>query len=144
MPRGSFATLAGLNRQRGSLKTYDPDVAPAAAEWLAIDAAERIALVEAYHRRRRIRLPRLTVQATIHVVVENQIALGEAVVIDALARLRAEGLTRHDAVHAVGMVLAGQIYEFFKSPPDDTSDPNAPYYDRLRRLTAAEWLRSGS
>jgi hypothetical protein len=125
------------------MKIYDPEVGPSAAEWLAVDEAERIALAESYHRRRRIRVPQLTLHATIHVVVENQIALGEAVVIDALARLRSEGLTRHDAVHAVGMVLAGQIYELLKSPLADTSDPNPPYFDHLRRLTAAEWLRSG-
>jgi len=125
------------------MQTYDPDLGPSTAEWLATDEAERIALVESYHRRRRIRVPPLTLHATIHVVVENQIALGEVVVIDALARLRAEGLTRHDAVHAVGMVLAGHIYELLKSPPTQTSDPNPPYLDRLRRLTAAEWLRSG-
>ena len=126
------------------MNTYDPEVGASAAEWLAIDETERIALVESYHRRRRIRVPQLTLHATIHVVVENQIALGETVVIDALARLRAEGLTRHDAVHAVGMVLAGQIYELLKSPPADTSDANSPYFERLRHLTAAEWLRSGS
>jgi hypothetical protein len=51
--------------------------------------------------------PAADAHATIHVVVENQVALGEAVVIDALARLRADGLTRLDAVHAVGTVLAG-------------------------------------
>jgi hypothetical protein len=126
------------------MKTYDPEVGPSAAAWLGIDEAERIALVESHHRRRRIRVPQLTLHATIHVVVENQIALGEAVVIDALARLRTEGLTRHDAVHAVGMVLAENIYELLKSPPGQTSDPNRQYFDRLRRLTAAEWLRSGS
>jgi hypothetical protein len=125
------------------MKTYDPEARTSAAEWLAIDEAERIALVESYHRRRRIRVPQLTLHATIHVVVENQIALGEVAVIDALARVRAEGLTRHDAVHAVGMVLAGHIYELVKSPPAQTSDPNPPYLDHLRRLTAAEWLRSG-
>lgn len=125
------------------MQTYEPDVGPSAAEWLAIDEAARIALVESYHRRRRIRAPQLTLHATIHVVVENQIALGEAVVIDAVARLQEEGLTRHDAVHAVGMVLAEHIYELLKSPPVETSDPNAPYLDRLRRLTAAEWRRSG-
>ena len=86
------------------MKTYEPEIAPSAAEWLAIDEAERISLVESYHRRYRTQLPQLTLHATIHVVVENQIALGEAVVIDSVARLRAEGLTRHDAVHAVGMV----------------------------------------
>ena len=126
------------------MKTYDPDAGPGATEWLAIDEAERIALVEAYHRRRRIEVPQLRLHATIHVIVENQIALGEAVVIDTVGRLQAEGLTRHDAVHAVGMVLAGQIYELLKVPPADASDPNPPYFDRLRRLTAAEWLRSGS
>ena len=102
--------------------------------WLLMDEGERIALVESYHRRRRIRVPRLTLQ----------VALGEAAVIDALARLRAEGLTRHEAVHAVGMVLAENIYELLKSPPEAASDPNPQYFDRLRRLTAAEWLRSGS
>lgn len=126
------------------MKTYDPDAGPAATEWLAIDEAERIGLVESYHRRRRIEVPQLTLHATIHVVVENQIALAESVVIDTVARLQAEGLTRHDAVHAVGMVLAGQFYELLKAPPADASDPNPPYFDRLRRLTAAEWLRSGS
>ena len=126
------------------MKTYDPEVRPSAAAWLAIDEAERIALVESFHRQHRIRVPRLTLHATIHVVVENQIALGEAAVIEALARLQAEGLTRHDAMHAVGTVLTGQIYELLKSPSAETSDPNAPYFDRLRRLTAADWLRSGS
>jgi hypothetical protein len=123
------------------MQAYDAEEGPAAGEWLAIDESERIALVESYHRRRRIKVPRLTLHATIHVVVENQIALGEGVVNDALARLRAEGLTRHDAVHAVGMVLAENIYEILKSPAQ-TSDPNAAYFDRLRRLTAAEWFRS--
>ena len=125
------------------MQTYDANVEPSAAEWLAIDEDERIALVESYHRRRRIRVPKLTLHATIHVVVENQIALGEAVVIDTLARLRSEGLTRHDALHAVGMVLAENIYKILESPPAQTSDPNPQYFDRLRRLTAAEWLRSG-
>jgi hypothetical protein len=125
------------------MQTYDPEAGPSAAEWLAVGEAERIALVESFHRRRRIRLPRLTLHATIHVVVENQVALGEAVVIDALARLRADGLTRHDAVHAVGTVLAGHIYELLKSPTAQMSDPNPPYLDRVRHLTAAEWLRSG-
>jgi hypothetical protein len=46
-------------------------------------------------------------------------------------------------VHAVGTVLAEHIYELLKPRPDQTSDPNPQYFDRVRRLTAAEWLRSG-
>ena len=73
------------------MKTYDPEVGPSSAMWLLMDEAERIALVESYHRQRPYSSPRLTLHATIHVVVENQVALGEAAVIDALAQLRLKG-----------------------------------------------------
>jgi hypothetical protein len=40
-----------------------------------------------------------------HVIVENQAAQGlETPVRRTLARLQAEGLSRHDAVHAVGSI----------------------------------------
>ncbi|HTE86821.1 MAG TPA: hypothetical protein VK821_19070 [Dehalococcoidia bacterium] len=34
---------------------YDPELAPAAADWLELDESIQMNLVEAYHRRRRIR-----------------------------------------------------------------------------------------
>ena len=86
---------------------YDPDVNRQAGEWLATGEAERIAVVEDYHRGQNVRLPRPTLHATIHTVVENQLALGEQVVIEALARLRSEGLTRHEAVVAPDAVRRG-------------------------------------
>ena len=81
--------------------------------------------------------------ATIHTVVENQLALGERVVGEALERLRSEGLTRHDAVHAIGTVLAEQIYDALKDRGEGTSDLNERYLDRLRQLTAELWRQSG-
>ena len=125
------------------MRKYDPEVDRQADEWLATGEAERIAAVEAYHRRHRIRLPRQTLHATIHTVVENQLALGEQVVIEALARLRSEGLTRHEAVHAIGMVLAEQIYDVLMDQGAVTSDPNTPYLARVRQLTAEQWRQSG-
>lgn len=125
------------------MTAYDPEVDQRPERWLAADEAERIAAVEAYHRRQRIRLPRLRLHATIHTVVENQLALGEQVVIEALARLRSEGLTRHEAVHAIGMVLAEQIYDVVKDKTGETSDPTTPYLDRVKQLTAARWRQSG-
>jgi len=71
-----------------------------------MDEVERVVAVETYHRRQRIRLPRATLHATIHSVVENQVALGEDAVVETFARLRSGGLTRHEAVHAIGAVLA--------------------------------------
>ena len=122
---------------------YNPDGAQQADRWLATGEADRIAAVEAYHRRHRIRLPRPTLHATIHTVVENQLALGERVVGEALERLRSEGLTRHDAVHAIGTVLAEQIYDALKDRGEGTSDLNERYLDRLRQLTAEQWRQSG-
>jgi hypothetical protein len=122
---------------------YDPEVDQQAEEWLATDETERLAAVEAYHRRQRIRLPSPTLHATIHTVVENQLALGEEVVVETLARLRSEGLTRHDAVHAIGMVLAEQIYGALKGQSGAESNLNKPYLDRLKRLTATQWRQSG-
>jgi len=122
---------------------YDPGIDQPADMWLASSEADRIAAVEAYHRHHRVRLPRLTLHATIHTVVENQLALGEPVVIDALARLRSEGLTRHEAIHAIGMVLAEQIYDVLKDQGGTKSDLNKPYLDRVRQLTAEQWRQSG-
>ena len=56
---------------------YDPLEAPEPEEWLAIDEAERIHLAQDYHRRTRVRLPNEKLHAVFHVVVENQIALGD-------------------------------------------------------------------
>jgi hypothetical protein len=59
------------------MRRYDPIKAPTPEEWLALDEQERIILAEDYHRRARIRLPNATLHATMHAVVENQIALGD-------------------------------------------------------------------
>jgi hypothetical protein len=123
--------------------TYDPEKDLPAGKWLAMEEGDRLAAVEAYHRRQRIRLPRATLHATIHTVVENQIALGEGVVLETLARLRSEGLTRHEAVHAIGTVLAEQISHALKGEPAAQSDLSGSYLDRVRQLTADAWRRSG-
>jgi hypothetical protein len=56
-------------------------------------------------------------------------------------RLIGEGLDRHDAIHAIGMVLAEHIYDVSKTAKSD-KDPNAPYFAALERLTADDWRRS--
>ena len=72
------------------LTEYDADVAPPPADWLAVDEAERVLLVEAYHRRLGINHPQLKLHATLHTVVENQVAAREADVLEAFARLQRE------------------------------------------------------
>jgi hypothetical protein len=61
----------------------------------------------------------------------------------------ADGLDRHEAVHAIGSVLAVHINELMRqvdSPaPERQSahDANARYFSELEHLTADAWLRSG-
>ena len=126
------------------MTTYDPDKEPVADDWLGTDEGARIELVASYHRRARVRLPNARLHATIHVIVENQLALAGPIVMETLARLQGEGLSRHDAVHAIGSVLAGHIYELLKAPPaPGQAAPHGAYFDGLKRLTAAGWRQGG-
>ena len=124
------------------MQRYDPLKAPDPEEWLALDQQERIELARDYHRRKGIRLPNATLHATAHAIVENQIALADETPARRTAqRLMDEGLDRHEAIHAVGMVLMEFIYDLMKAPASG-NDPNAPYFAALERLTAQEWRRS--
>jgi hypothetical protein len=120
---------------------YDPDLSVDAKEWKALTEAEQFEAVEEYHRRRRIRLPRARLHAAIHVIVETQIALGgEIPAVATLERLMAEGLDRHEAIHAIGSVLAAQIMEVLqkKSPGKRVA---SAYFEKLERLTAEQWRK---
>jgi hypothetical protein len=124
------------------MQQYDPLKAPDPEEWLALDEQERIDLARDYHRRARIRLPNATVHAAAHAVVESQIARGDETPVRRTAqRLMEEGLNRHEAIHAIGMVLFEFIYDLANAPASD-GDPNVPYFAALERLTAEEWRRS--
>jgi hypothetical protein len=54
----------------------------------------------------------------------------------ALRRLLAEGLDRHEAVHALATVLMEHAANHLKDPRAE-GDPTAPYFAALERLTAA-------
>jgi hypothetical protein len=59
------------------VQRYDPLEAPDPDEWLELDEQERIDLVRDYHRRAGIRLPNEKLHATLHAIIEAQIALGD-------------------------------------------------------------------
>jgi len=127
---------------------YDPLKAPDPAEWLALDEQERISLAQDYHRRAKIRLPNETVHSVLHAIVENQIALGDEIPVRrTVQRLMTEGLDRHDAIHAVGMILMQFMSDVMSradtQQPESRADPNLPYYAALEELTAESWRRYG-
>jgi hypothetical protein len=66
---------------------YDADRPPDPQAWLALDEQERIDLAIEYHRRYHLQMgqsPKL--HGVTHVIVENQVALGDATVVPATTR----------------------------------------------------------
>ena len=123
---------------------YDPDQAPDPQAWLALREDVRIAQAEVFHKTRRIRMPSLTAHATFHAIVENQFAEGMAAVVRAVPRLMAQGLGRHDAIHAIGWVLARHLHDLMtRSPPDEPGVANARYAAEVERLQAQDWMSQG-
>ena len=120
---------------------YDPLIGPDPDEWHALDDLEQVDQVLAYHRRAGTELPNEMLHATIHATVESQVTLGSEIpVAPTLQRLIDEGLNRHEAIHAVGMVLVSHMHTLMQGGVMPDGDPNVPYYDELRSLTAQRWL----
>src|SRR3982074_1723187 len=121
---------------------YDPDKSPDPTAWLETDEGERLIMIERFHRRQREAAPSPKLHALMHLVVENQLAMpDQAAVQDALARLLNQGLQRHDAIHAIGSVLAQHLFAAMQDTPRGP-DPNATYDAALNELTAARWRAS--
>jgi hypothetical protein len=124
------------------MQRYDPLEAPDPEEWLAFDEQARIDLVLNYHRKARIRLPNAKVHAIVHAMVETQIALEDETPARRTAqRLMDEGLDRHEALHATGWVLI-EFMSDLMDEPESRSEPNAPYFAALERLTVEDWRRA--
>jgi hypothetical protein len=91
---------------------YEAAVAPEAGAWLGRDEQQRIGAVERFHRNVQVHPPmdNARLHALVHVVVENQLALGDPrETVAAMERLRAAGLSRHEALHAVGTVVFEEL-----------------------------------
>lgn len=120
------------------MNRYTPDQTPNPEQWLALDETTRIRLAEEHHRSAGTKLPNLRAHATFHAIVENQIAENTESVVRAMARLTAEGLARHEALHAIASVLAEHIRDLFNAKADQ-SNSAAIYNAAVERLTAKGW-----
>ena len=124
------------------MERYDAEVSPNPKDWLALDENERMLLVEQYHRDARVRLPKRarSLHAGIHTVVENQLASDDQTIVRrTLERLMKDGVSRHQAVHAIGSVLIEYVHDLLHAKTQ-SSDDHAPYYAALNQLTPERWL----
>ncbi len=122
------------------MQTYNASTTPDPETWLELDEAERLELicdfVEKFESDIEVEAQRL--HAAIHMTVENQLALNVEPTNETYARLRKQGLNRHDAVHAIGAVINEDIYEIMKG---NKNSPFEGYKGRLRKLTAKRWKK---
>jgi hypothetical protein len=144
LDRNEFVANDRLATSSG-ITGYDPLTAPDPEQWSALEEQEQLDLVTDYHRHAGLRAPNAKVHAIIHVVIERQIALGDEIPVGrTVQRLMSEGLDRHEAIHAVGSVLAGHMNDLVRRGElKADEDPNTAYYAALAALTAEDWLRSG-
>lgn len=123
------------------MKSYDPLVQVPYSEWLVLDEDQRIALVKNYHESLEEELEEgaLNLHSSLHVVVENQLALGEDYVIEAVARLMRQGEDRHEAIHAVAAVLSEGIFNTLKGGSEAFEVNN--YRRKLEKITSKRWRK---
>jgi hypothetical protein len=119
---------------------YDPANAPIPSAWLEAGESERLDAILRYHKRAKEHGGNLRAHSAIHSAVENQLAEGHDAAVRAMTRLEAKGLDRHDAVHAIGSVVAKQIHAMLQGLREHDS---AQYAAQLDALTAESWRNSG-
>ena len=121
--------------------TYNALHEPNPQKWLAAEESQRLRAVLQHHAEEPDELPNETLHASIHVVVENQIAMGdETPVAAAIQRLMGEGLDRHDAIHAVGAVLSKYIWSALGGSDEPVPEDSMEEYSReVRELTVSKW-----
>ncbi len=119
---------------------YNPEVAPESVEWLELTELERLDIVKEFHSSSKIELPDADVHGAMHVIIENQIALGLQEVVDAMERLQKEGLTRHLSIHAIGTVLFEGMYNTVHSKEKNSGESVQNWYNEsLKKLSAKEF-----
>ena len=124
------------------MDAYDPLIAPDPATWLALDEAERIMLVEDYHIEAGVEVPSPKGHAALQTVVENQVAMGEELPVrERLRQLMAQGLDRHEALHAIMSVLAHHLVAATTGKVPEAR-MNQIYFHALKRISAKKWLGS--
>ena len=126
------------------MDVYDADCAPHAEEWLALEEGERIALVQRFHRDAGTLLGKQQelVHAGIHAAVEVQLALKDEPIVRALSRLMTQGLSRHDALHAIGSAMIETMHDAMAAT-DEGPVLRARYYAAVERLSAESWREGG-
>ena len=120
---------------------YNPNKIVDAENWLALDEGIRIELVHDFHSNLDLELTEdaLRLHSSIHVIVENQLAMGVDLIPETFAKLTRQGLSRHETIHAIGAIISEDIFDVMKGNTKEFSPKK--YRRKLEKLTAKRWLK---
>ncbi len=124
---------------------YDPNADLDIEGWKALSERDRLSRVAKYHNtflKKAQMPPSMQRHAAMHVIVESQLAdQAPPEARGALRRLQEEGMSRHDAVHAIGWLATEHMKRAMakQRPVDDKA-----YARDLATLTVRSWLRMAS
>jgi uncharacterized protein DUF1841 len=117
--------------------SYDANTAPDPEVWLATDESLKLVAIEAHHSALAVDVPNPKLHATMHAIVENQLAANAPAESRAtLERFVAAGVTRHEAVHAIGSVVAEALWSVLRRNASVDRDAMAA---ALARLDPGDW-----
>jgi len=91
---------------------YDPEIQPEPKMWLSLSEQERLRVATTFHARLKLPPKRLKAHSAMHSIVETQIATAFGPAVKALRTLLSNGLSRHDALHEIGIKLV----EYYNDP----------------------------
>jgi len=122
------------------MEDYNPSQTPPPEEWLELDELSRISMVLEYHEATGAEMDEeaMNLHSMLHVVVENQLAANVVPVPATMARLIRQGLSRHEAIHAIAGVLAEDLFDILKNKREFDAKR---YRIRLNKLTAKRWRK---
>ena len=120
--------------------SYNPESATNAADWLEMPEEERIRVVAMFHMVHRLKSGNAKAHAAMHVIIENQLAMGFGPTIRAMARLQNQGLSRHESLHAVGSIVSGYMFDAMRKPAEtDSQTLQTEMNAAIERLNAMSW-----
>ena len=122
------------------MQIYHPSKTPLPEDWLNLEEEVRIDLVKKSHEFASVEFENgaIDLHSVIHVVVENQLAMKVVPVPETIAKLTRQGLSRHEAIHAIGAIISENLIEMMKNNQTHNAEK---YRKRLNKLTAKRWSR---
>ena len=124
-----------------NMDTYNPLIEPNKDEWLESSEYDRIDAVREFHENSQedFEDEALSIHCSVHIIVENQLAMGVELIPETIAKLTRQGLDRHEAIHAIGAIISEDIFNIIRGDKAEFSPKQ--YRRKLEKITAKRWRK---